>query len=104
VDVRRSPQGTYLCRAVPVSAVRRLVARWLRQRYARNVQLDAQGSLFFTLVDGQRTLRQIAAVMAGRGATAAEMERRVMLFVRELMQRDLLSLRVTEDNQFREAP
>ena len=72
------------------------VARLLRHRHEVRVALDEQGTLFWRLMDGRRTLRAIAAEMASTldGADEEQARQAVITFVKLLMARHLVYLKV----------
>ncbi len=79
----------------PTGRIYRRVARLLRYRHEVRVTLDEQGTLFWRLMDGRRTLRSIAADMAATLDGAEDEARRaVILFVKLLMARHLIYLKV----------
>ena len=73
--------------------------RWqqlLRQHYDRKVELDEVGSLFYGLVDGRHSLRQIADRLAEQtGRPTKEIEAGVVVLTKQLMTKHLLQLQVT---------
>lgn len=85
-----------LCRAVPYKPTLggRLAAR-LRLDRAVRLDLDDRGSRFWRLIDGQRTLDDIAnELCAHRADQLPEMRRAVLLYTKELMTRRFICLRV----------
>ncbi|MFW6153628.1 MAG: PqqD family protein [Planctomycetota bacterium] len=80
----------------PRGRLYRRVARLLRHRHEVRVVLDEQGTLFWRLMDGRRTLRTIAAEMAVAMDDADEDETRraVILFAKLLMARHLVYLKI----------
>ncbi len=69
--------------------------RMLRQDYSRKVQLDEFGSLYYGLVDGQRSLREIVGtLMEKSGRDRKEVEEGVVVFTKQLMLKHLLQLQV----------
>ena len=85
--------------AVPVTGFRKLVADWLGYKYEKKVELDELGTRFYEQVDGHRTLREIADALTGLcGRSREEMRRQVLLFTRALMTRNMILLRVVDEN------
>ena len=61
VTVKRDSRGViHLRRLQPISGPMRRLAGWLRYDYSRKIALDENGTLYYELVDGTRTLRAIA--------------------------------------------
>ncbi len=90
--------------AAPLTGLRKLAADWLGYRFEKRVELDELGSSFYEQVDGRRTLREIAAELARqKDRGRQELERAVVLFTRTLMAKNLILLKVTDENRFREA-
>ncbi len=78
--------------------MRKRVADLLGYDYSRRLELDACGTLYYQLIDGRRSLRDIAGEMAERGhGTPEQMETRVALFTKELMTRNMVWLKVETD-------
>lgn len=70
-------------------------ARLLRQKYYAHIALDERGSYFWRQIDGQRTLREIAGSVTRQfSMTEAEGESVTILFVKELMTRGLIYLKM----------
>lgn len=62
----------------------------------RYVELDETGSLFFSLLDGERTVNDIISTMTDRlGKDRDDVEKRVVTFIRQLMARQIIQLIVT---------
>ena len=78
-----------------LAGMRKRIADLLGYDYSRRLELDACGSLYYQLVDGRRSLREIADEMARRGhGTPEEMAARVVLFTKQLMTRNMIWLKV----------
>jgi len=72
-----------------------IVARALHFRPAVRVNLDERGTLFWQLIDGRRTLRDIEKTVRERWQVDEKESRQaVVLFTKMLMTRHLMNLRV----------
>lgn len=73
------------------------LARLLPRRASvpvRTLELDSMGSFVWGYIDGERTVQELADLVAGRyGCHAAEAEHAVAAFVRHLGRRGILGLR-----------
>jgi hypothetical protein len=96
VELRRDPAGSIHLRVcLQVDGWRARLGRWLRYDFSRTVALDAAGTRFFDLVDGERTLRSIAAALAAPlNRSVPESEQAVILYTRDLMRRGFLDLKL----------
>ena len=84
-------------RGTPRPGLYRLAARLFRYRYNVRVNLDERGSYFWQLMDGRRSLQQIADGLARKCSLDAEQSREaVMLFTEALMLRRLICLQTPE--------
>ena len=101
LEQRRNSRGMVCLRLnVPVTGFRKLVADWLGYKYEKLVELDELGTRFYEQVDGRRTLRDIADALAGScGRSREEMRQQAMLFTRDLMTRNMILLRVADENR-----
>jgi hypothetical protein len=97
VELRRDDAGCiHLRLCLRVYGWRARIGRRLRYDFCRIVALDAHGTRFYELVDGERSLRAIAAALAGPlGRSVAESERAVVFYTRDLMRRGFLDLNVS---------
>lgn len=65
----------------------------------RYVDLDEAGSAFFSLVDGQRSMREVVSAMAEKlGRDRSDVEKAAVSFTRQLMARHLIHLKVTPES------
>ena len=105
VEVRRDSRGRIHLRLnFPVAGLRKRVAGWLGYDYSRKLELDEQGTLYYGMVDGNTTLRQIVSRMAAQtAAPEKQIEEQVILFTKKLMTMDLVALKVPASNQVRAA-
>lgn len=101
VELRRDSAGLiHLRRQEPVGRWKAAAARWLGHDYSRKLALDATGTAFYEAVDGTATLRQIADhLAAATGEPAGEVTAAVVAFVRSLMSRRMLDLRISPDGR-----
>lgn len=92
LEVRQDSQGhVHLRRQGRVNWLQRL----MRQEYSRKVSLDEFGSLYYGLIDGRRTLREIVdALVEKSGRERKEVEEGVVVFTKQLMVKHLLRLQV----------
>ena len=89
---------------VPVTGFRKLIVRWLGYKYEKKVELDEMGTRFYEQVDGRRTLREIMGGLVEKsGRSRQELAEHVVLFTRTLMVKNLILLKVTDENRIREA-
>lgn len=100
VEWKRDSQGLIqLRRRVRLSGFRKRLAGWLGYEYTKLIELDKLGSLFYEQVDGQRSLREItAALRPPSGGSQRELEEQVVLFTRMLMLKNMLILKVPDQN------
>jgi hypothetical protein len=96
VEVRTDSAGCiHLKMTPPLKPLKRKVAQWLRYEYSAKVELDAYGSYFYSLVDGEQTLSSIVDAMALKlGKSRKETASTVVAFTKSLMTRSLLVLKV----------
>jgi hypothetical protein len=75
--------------------MRRLLARALKYEHSARLDLDALGSAYWRLVDGRRTVREVAAELA-RELSREEVECRkaTIQFTRSLVIRHFVDLKV----------
>ena len=101
VEAKRDSQGLiHLRQSVRVNRVRRKLAEVFGFDYSRRIALDAYGTLYFGLVDGKRTLREIIEGMAPKlGGDKNEIEQSVILFTKKLMSMRMIDLEVTPDSR-----
>jgi len=101
VEVRRDSRGNIHLRRVPhLEGLRRRVADWLGYDYSRKLELDEHGTLYYGLVDGARSLREIADRMtAASGRDRKTVEEGVVVFTKKLMTMDMLVLKVPDTAQ-----
>ena len=79
----------------PARGIRGLLARTLKYEHTARLDLDALGSAYWRLVDGRRTLREIAAGLA-RESLQSERECRkaTLQFTRSLVVRHFVDLKL----------
>ena len=84
-------------RVVPKGGLRGFFARLLRQSYDARINLDAGGTFFWQQVDGKRTLADIARRLEKKDSiTRAAAEQCAVMFVKDLMKRGLIYLKLPE--------
>jgi hypothetical protein len=102
-NIDRKLDGRGLChlrRRLPLEGLRKKIAVRLGFDYSRELALDEEGTLYFRLVDGGRTLRDIAAEMVSEsGRSRDDVERAVLFFTKTLMTAELIALRVTPESR-----
>ena len=101
VELKRDEQGlVHLRQCFPVMGLRKKLAEKFGFDYSRKVALDEHGTLYFSLVDGKRTLREIMDGMTAKlGRSRKEVEESVMLFTKKLMTMNMIALQVTPESQ-----
>jgi len=101
VEVKRDSQGLiHLRQTVRVNRLRQKLADIFGFDYSRRIALDDYGTLYFGLVDGKRTLREIMEGMAPKFAGGgSEIEQSVMLFTKKLMSMQMIALAVPPDSR-----
>ena len=106
VELKRDSRSRiHLRLTVPVTGVRRWLASHAGYDYTRKVELDENGTLYYGLVDGSHTLREIAdALAAHTGSPVEDMEKWVVLFTKKLMIENLIVLKVPPEAQLRSQP
>jgi len=79
----------------PVRGMRGLLAKALKYEHSSRLDLDALGSAYWRLVDGRRTLRQVAAALARESSrTEAECRKATIQFTRSLVLRHFANLQL----------
>lgn len=82
-------------RSEPKGKFTRSLSRIFKMHYAMRVKLDKAGSVFWALIDGQRTLGDITGTMEGELAwTSAESRQATIEFTAMLMKRELIALQI----------
>jgi hypothetical protein len=106
VELKRDSRARiHLRLTVPVTGVKKWLAAHAGYDYTRKVELDENGTLYYGLVDGSHTLREIAdALAAHAGSPLGDMEKWVVLFTKKLMIENLLVLKVPPEAQLPEKP
>ena len=101
VQARPDKQGVLQLRQeVMIRGIHSRVKRWLGMNCSRTLVLDDHGTRYFKLVDGTKTLREIVnEMMSPLGGDRASVEKAVLLFTKQLMQKGMLVLQVTPENQ-----
>lgn len=97
VETREDSQGFLQLRAMPPvkPGFMPSLARKLGMRRQVRVNLDAYGSMFWRLIDGNRTLRDIERqIRQQTQQPQVETEKAVILFAKSLMRRHLIALAV----------
>jgi hypothetical protein len=75
------------------------VARLLRLKRYKQLDLDKRGARFWRLIDGKRSLKTISSAMASEcAADSKEMEKAVMLYTKALMLRGFVGLKIGSSN------
>jgi len=99
VETRTDSRGLlHLRYRVQVAGIPRMLASLFgaATESFRYVDLDEAGSAFFSLVDGQRSMREVVSAMAEKlGRNRTDVEKAAIAFARQLMARHLIQLRVT---------
>lgn len=79
----------------PKNRIQAWYIRTFHYDYTVRARLDANGALFWSLLDGRRTVRQVAAAMAARLGVAEDAARQgVVKYIGALMRRGWLQLRL----------
>jgi hypothetical protein len=101
VEMKHDRQGLlHLRLPLPVKGLKKRLGDWFGCDYTKKFDLDEYGTLYFSLVDGKRTMREIVAAMVKKlGRSRKETEKSVILFTKGLMTRGMIVLQVTPDNQ-----
>lgn len=103
VEVRRDGKGRIHLRMTPaLKPFHRKVAKWLRYDYCAKVELDEYGSQYYSLVDGQHTLRAIIDEMVVTlGKSRTDVAASVVEFTKSLMARNMIALQIPAENHLR---
>jgi hypothetical protein len=106
VELRRDSRNMIHLRInAKIAGVRLWFAKHLGYDYNRRVELDDNGTLYYSLVDGGHTLRDIVGTLAEKtGTPSADMEQWVILFTKKLMTMNLVVLKVPPEAQLRGQP
>lgn len=99
VELKRDSRGMIHLRltAKPAGLTGKVVD-WLRYDYSRKLELDENGSLYYSYVDGQTTLDTITDRLAAKlDISRKEAETAVILYTKKLMTMDFLALIIPED-------
>jgi len=96
VELKHTQAGCLSLRLQPqLNRVHAKVSRWLGHDYSRKIELDEWGTLFYAMVDGTHTLREIADRLAAQSQRdLQDVERGVILFTKKLMTLEMLQLKV----------
>jgi hypothetical protein len=88
--------GLELCRDLrPKNRLHGWIARTLRWDLSVRVRLDATGAVFWSCVDGRRTVREVAEVLAGRLQARPDAARQaVVQYIGTLMRKGWIQLRL----------
>lgn len=88
--------GVELCRRLkPRNRIQAWYVRTFRYDYSVRARLDANGALFWSFIDGRRTVRAIASSMAARlGVAQDEARRAVVMYIGSLMRSGWIQLRL----------
>ena len=101
VDQRRDSRGMiHLRQRIEPEGFAKKVADFLRYDYARKIELDENGTFYYSLVDGETPL----SVFVDKMAEKLEVERKqaeeaVVLFTKKLMTMNMIALKVPESAQ-----
>jgi len=88
---------------MPLNRVRKALVKHFGFDFSRKIGLDEVGTLYFSLVDGKRPLREIVDKMVGKlGRERQEVEKAVILFTKKLMIMNMILLHITPENTFGE--
>ena len=95
-EPREAPEGLLLRRRLaPRSRLGAALARGLRYERSVHLKLDRPGAFFWRLIDGARDLDAIAGLVRAELQMSEEDARRAtLLYVKELMTRNFIQLRV----------
>jgi hypothetical protein len=106
VEMKRDSQGLIHLRQTPaVNKIRKKLADVFGFDYSRKIALDEYGTLYCSLVDGKRTLREIIQGMIPKlGGEREQVEESVILFTKKLMAIRMIVLEVTPESQKGKAP
>jgi len=96
VDQRRDSSGMiHLRLRIEPQGFAKKVAVWLRYDYARKIELDENGTFYYSHVDGETTLNIIVDRLAEKlGVERRDAEEAVILFTKKLMTMNMLALKV----------
>jgi hypothetical protein len=96
VEVKRDDRGMIHLRARPTpTGLMKKVARLFHYDFSKQVELDEYGTLYFSQIDGRKTLRDIVEALTGKlGDDRQKIAEGVILFTRNLMARNLIMLEV----------
>lgn len=86
---------TYLCAYKPwFAGLAKRMGAWDGRPLERKLELDELGAFCWDLIDGDRTVREMARILAERfGLPAREAELAVAAFLRELGKRGVIGVR-----------
>jgi len=101
VDQQRDSSGMiHLRLRMEPQGFAKKVAKWLRYDYARKIELDENGTFYYSHVDGETTLDIIADRLAKKlNVERREAEEAVILFTKKLMTMNMLALKVPASAQ-----
>lgn len=103
VEQRRDSHGMIHLRLTiePTGWGKRL-AEMLHYDYSRKLELDENGTFYYSHIDGSTTLETIVERMTAKlGISRQEAEEAVVLFTKKLMTMNMLALKVPEGAQAR---
>lgn len=99
VEIKRDSHGNiHLRLSTKPQGLTGKVADWLRYDYSRRLELDENGTLYYSCVDGETTLDTITNHIAEKlQISRHDAEESVIVFTKKLMTLNLLALIVPED-------
>jgi len=103
VDQRRDSSGMiHLRRRVEPKGFTKKVADFLRYDYARKIELDENGTFYYSQVDGETPLSVFVDKLAEKlDVERKQAEEAVILFTKKLMTMNMIALKVPESAQQR---
>jgi len=103
VDQRRDSSGMIHLRLhIERQGVAKKIADWLRYDYSRKIELDENGTFYYSHVDGETPLAVIVEKLTEKlGVEPRQAEEAVILFTKKLMTMNMLALKVPQSAQQR---
>jgi hypothetical protein len=99
IEMKKDSAGRlHLRLPLELKGLKKRIAGWFGYDYSRKVSLDEYGTLYYSLVDGARSLEAIVEQMTpALKKSRKEVEEMVVIFTKQLMTRNLILLKVVKE-------
>jgi hypothetical protein len=99
IEMKKDSAGRlHLRLRLELKGLKKRIASWMGYDYSRKVSLDEYGTLYYSLVDGVRSLEAIVEQMTpALKKSRKEVEEKVVIFTKQLMTRNMILLKVVKE-------